>query len=321
MEIGNGFSLVEMLVAVALLSFIVLGLVAMFGQTQRAFRMSMTAVDVLETGSAMTEMQARELAEIRPAYVSNAVNFFVETPQVGEAIYAEPLRQALPPFLATGTPQMRTNYLQPFFFLSHPNQMWPDAAWVATGYYVVPDNPGVGVGTLYRYSATNYSAPSPKVFVLPPALLYNDFIAALSTVRTNLNVTRVAEGIVELRVRPFATNGFPIVNDGTSYGYTVYCTNALYANNLSFYRSIIRAASHRNLNCPERYDRCQFWSNAVPAYVELELGILEAQAYQRFKAISSANVRAQLAFLSNHVAQVHLFRQRIPMHNVDPSAY
>jgi hypothetical protein len=219
---------------------------------------------------------------------------------------------------------MRTNYLQPFFFLSHPNELWPDAAWVATGYYVVPDNPGVGVGTLYRYSLTNYSVPSPKVpVVLPDQLykLYNDFILALSTVRTNLNVTRVAEGIVDLRVRPFATNGFPIVNDGTSYGYTVYCTNAIFPNNLSFYRSIIQAASRRNLNCPERYDRCQFWSNAVPAYVELELGILEAQTYQRFKAISSANLPAQLAFLSNHVAQVHLFRQRIAMHNVDPSAY
>ena len=43
LAIGNGaFTLLEILVAVALLSFIVLGLFAMFNQTQRAFRQSMT---------------------------------------------------------------------------------------------------------------------------------------------------------------------------------------------------------------------------------------------------------------------------------------
>jgi hypothetical protein len=59
----------------------------------------------------------------------------------------------------------------------------------------------------------------------------------------------------------------------------------------------------------------------MPAYVELELGILESQTYHSYKAIVSANPAAAAAFLSNHVAQVHLFRQRVPIHNVDPSAY
>jgi hypothetical protein len=30
---------------------------------------------------------------------------------------------------------------------------------------------------------------------------------------------------------------------------------------------------------------------------------------------------AARTYLSNHVAQVHIFRQRIPVRNVDPSVY
>jgi hypothetical protein len=65
-----------------------------------------------------------------------------------------------------------------------------------------------------------------------------------------------------------------------------------------------------------------FSSNAVPAYVELELGILESQALERYKSIPDVN-NAPLNFLqnSNQTARVHLFRQRIPIRNVDPSAY
>src|SRR5439155_24110359 len=60
------FTLVELLVAVALMSFIVLGLLAMFSQTQRAFRASMTQTDVLESGRIFTDMMARELGQLAP---------------------------------------------------------------------------------------------------------------------------------------------------------------------------------------------------------------------------------------------------------------
>ncbi len=168
--------------------------------------------------------------------------------------------------------------------------------------------------------------------LLPPSVLENSFRIALVNLRTDTSasvsgcarlstVTRVADGVVHLRVRPFATNGFPIVSDGTAAGYTVFCTNALLPNTLTSYQAITQAVNHVNITCPERYDWCLFLSNAMPAYVELELGILEAQTYQRYKAIASANPPSAALFLSNHVAQVHIFRQRVPIHNVDPSAY
>ena len=64
-----------------------------------------------------------------------------------------------------------------------------------------------------------------------------------------------------------------------------------------------------------------FMSNALPAYLELEVGILEPHILERFKAIGNGNPVAQQRYLSNHVAQVHIFRQRIPVRTVDFSAY
>jgi hypothetical protein len=60
-------------------------------------------------------------------------------------------------------------------------------------------------------------------------------------------------------------------------------------------------------------------SNAVPAYVELELGILEAQILKKSRSIP--NPLLQSNFLSGYAAQEHIFRQRIPIRNVDTTAY
>src|SRR5260370_29875183 len=57
----RAFSLVEILVTMALLSVIVLGLLAMFHQTQRAFTQSLMQVDVLEAGRAATDVMTREV--------------------------------------------------------------------------------------------------------------------------------------------------------------------------------------------------------------------------------------------------------------------
>ena len=59
-RLRQAFTLIEVLVVVALLSVIILGLVAMFSQTQRAYTLGMTQVDVLEGGRAVTEMITRE---------------------------------------------------------------------------------------------------------------------------------------------------------------------------------------------------------------------------------------------------------------------
>jgi hypothetical protein len=67
---------------------------------------------------------------------------------------------------------------------------------------------------------------------------------------------------------------------------------------------------------------CTFYSNKVPASVEVELGVLEDRTLQRAESLPNmAPIYAQTAYLSKHVGQVHIFRQRAWIRNVDPSAY
>ena len=62
------------------------------------------------------------------------------------------------------------------------------------------------------------------------------------------------------------------------------------------------------------------FSNTLPASVEINLGVLEDRAIQRAQSLAD-NAAAQLVYLSNHVGQVHVFRQHVWIRNVDPSAY
>src|SRR5437867_6593815 len=81
--LSAAFSLIEIMVTVALLSFIVLGLLAMFTQTKRAFTSSMTQTDVMESGRAVVEMIVRDLEQLTPSHVVGLrgapnLNFFAE---------------------------------------------------------------------------------------------------------------------------------------------------------------------------------------------------------------------------------------------------
>ena len=76
----TAFSLVEMLIVSALLSVIILGLMAMFGQTQRAFRVGLAQTDVLDAGRATADMLAREVEQICPSHLPDTVNYYTEIP-------------------------------------------------------------------------------------------------------------------------------------------------------------------------------------------------------------------------------------------------
>src|SRR6266404_4176321 len=89
---SNAFTLIELMVAVGLMSFIVLGLLAMFNQTQRAFRASMTQTDVLESGRIATDMMVRELGQMAASDRAYTTNFFAEVLKT----FNQPLTQGLP---------------------------------------------------------------------------------------------------------------------------------------------------------------------------------------------------------------------------------
>ena len=314
----QAFSLVEILVTVALLSFIILGLFAVFNQVQRAFRGSMNQVDQLEAGRAATEMLPRELEETTPCG-ANAVTFYTQI-----IPSPAPLTQALP---GPGTTPMRVNLLQDCFMLVRSNQTWIGIGYCvrnsdANGRLYPPDTGAgqMGIGTLYRFSAsTNVLRSDGLNTGLPsdPSQLYVAFRNACVPGSPAIS-NRICDGVIHFCLQAFATNGFPIVGNGVR-------TNAYFrADALTVpprYSIVHPAQAVANFAYPGNVAGLCFWSNAVPAAVELQLGILEQRALERYNSI--ANPAARLAYLqrSETTSRIQLFRQRVPIRNVDPLAY
>ena len=90
------------------------------------------------------------------------------------------------------------------------------------------------------------------------------------------NSHRVADGIVHLQLRPYDVEG-RISTNSTASGFT-------------------------------------FMGSALPAYLDLEVGVLDPKTLEQFHALAE-NADPSLArnFLESHVGKVHLFRQRIPI--------
>jgi hypothetical protein len=292
------------MVTVGLLTFIIVGLLLMFNQTQRAFRTGMTQTDVLEAGRATMDMLARELEQMTPSSYPDSIfaggiryratNFFVEPSPVFS--WKDPLIQELP-----GNRDPRTNLIQRFFFLSKVNQ-----DWFGTGYEVIPDDPFGCVGSLYRF----VSPPVRGIFFPQPS---EQFLRAPVT-----NMNKIADGIVQLRLRSFARNGYLVTTNVFNR------TNAAFAvKTAGPWTNIANALAFNSVPFASAADlqqaACYFMSNAVPGYVEVELGILEPQTLQKYRSIPIRDAARQ--YLSNHVAQVHIFRQRVPIRNLDLSAY
>lgn len=323
----SGFSLIEILVTIGLLSFIILGLLAMFNQTQRAFTSSMKLTDVLESGRATMDMVSRELPQTTPCMFPDvyrngprirATNFFVE------------ISPGFPPASAllqelTGNYWPRTNVVQRFFFVTKLNQ-----DWIGIGYQVIPEDANGCVGSLYRFSSTNLYRNGPLMltssnFLVAAQIAMLNSASGLAvtnvylpTDNTTNYIARIADGIVHLRVRAFAKNGCLIVTNaflpGTNGVFAIMpppLTGPRYTNvwDTNLYGSV--------LDPDQSY--AYFMNEAVPAYVEVELGILEPQVLRKYRSIPIANVARQ--YLSNHVAEVHIFRQRVPIANVNFAAY
>lgn len=292
------FSLIEILVVVALLSVIILGLLAMFTQTQRAFRTSLTQTDVLASGRLVSDMLGRELEQIAPAY-QPGTNFYARIP-FDPATYYTPFIQPLPGTNNTRLPAVneRTNFLHDLFFISKRNQ-----DLVGIGYFVRVNNPQngnlslspQGVGNLYRFESTASALSGRTV-----SNLFNEFaLARLNDSRA----TKLAEGVIHFKVRAFDTNGAWIV---TNQSWTIGANYANYTMN----------------QVGREIELYEFASNAVPGAVEVELGILEDKTWQRFKALPAGGLPpAQYKFLTNQAGRVHLFRQRVAVRNLDPIAY
>ena len=340
--ISPAFSLIEILVTVALLSFIILGLFAVFNQTQRAFRSSMTQTDVLEAGRAANDLLARDLEQLTPSGAvlpippGRLAMYGISVTTTGANFYAQMIKDAPVVQSLPGGSQFRTNFLEDVFILTRDSQNW-----IGTGYCVrtqdvsgrlwLPEiQPGqLGVGSLYRYTATlpvTYNNPfnisdAQNGLRVDPANLCSNFLWACQPGSVLIS-NRVCDGVIHFHLRSFATNGFPIISENGLFRIPIFRPDAFtFPMTLSRYSAVRQATVIPNSAYPDAISGCWFWSNSVPAAVELEFGILEPRSYARYNSIPVP--AARLAYLQRDdvTTRVALFRQRVAIRNVDPLAF
>ncbi len=278
----RAFSLIEIMVVVALLSLIVVALMAVFSTTQRAFRSGITQTDMLEGGRAAVDLITTDLHGLAPSGGANfgAVNFVV----TNNASYSTPLVQPL-----TGGTVSRTNLLQQVFMLNRYNLQW----W-GVG-YAVAANSSDGLFALYRMV---YPVTTNGIGTNNPAAIYSAFTNFFAS-PTN-GGSHLVNGVVNFTVRAFDKNGFGI--KGAYAGFTPS------ASNRAAIFSIWGGEAGLVL-----------YSNVVPAAVELNLAVVEDRALARAESFPTFSGRTN--YLSQQSGAVHVFRQRVIIPNVDRMAY
>ena len=286
-QIANGFTLIEVMVVVVLLSVIVLALMAVFNSTQAAFRASVTQAGVLDDGRAAMDLMAADLRAMAPSDgVNGAVNFYAAV-----TTNASPLSPLYQPMV--GGNSTRTNVLETIFILSRGNQNGVPT-WYGVG-YAVTNGPSGSLYSLYRF-ATNH-----PVAAVDPALVFaRDFSGFLANVTSG---SHLLDGVVGLTIRAYDVNGGPMT------------TNIVYSG--------AQFVTNRNvLYFPPQSGETGFFmfSNALPASVQIEMGVLEDRALQRAESLSGS-LPAQGRYLAGAAGAVHVFRQRVTIPNVDPAAY
>lgn len=283
-----GFSLIELLLAVTIMGVIVAALYSVFNQTQRAMRSNATQVDVLEAGRATMDVLTRELEQLSFTGLGGRTNLFIglagtDTNHLSQAwrkprVEYEPVIQPL-----MGDREYRTNHRDGVFYLTRQGkELTGTALWV-----VDATN---GVGTLARYSAR-----------IPVGQLGFIDLLTVTGFQPLTNYVRLADGVVHFRLVAFDAQGFPMI-------WQKNLTNRFDTNLVELRRDPLGPTETQIV----------FRSNALPASIEIELGILEPQALEQLRSLPN-DPAVTRRFLSNRVGQVHLFRQRVPIRQSVPS--
>jgi type II secretory pathway component PulJ len=273
------FTILELMVAVGSMTLIVLVLYGIFDQTQRAMRSNIAQVDVLEGARAATDMLVMDIEQMSASHMARTTNLYV-------GLVTAPATLGL-----QGPRPSQDVALQEFFMLSSQGRDWRQI-----GYLVLPYRSGNSeqpVGTLYR---VELRSPMSQLTSNNLSATYFAERNLLVQNRTNALFQRVTDGVVHFRLRAYDTNGIPIWRSDPS-------TNNIYA---------ARDPGSGPRLAHDPYEiRYAFTDNALPAYLEMELGIIEPQVFEQLK--SMPNPAMAYRHLTNQASRVHLFQQRIPI--------
>lgn len=268
------YSLVEIMVAMSLLTVIVVGLMLTLNQTQRALRASGAQTDTLENGRAFLALLNREMGEI--------VNFSPTLTNVSRfaAMYrndASPLLQDIP----GGGGLKRTNELQSFCFVVPSKEL---NGWRAIFYdFRKSDQEERRVVDVYRAERTfpRWKATNEL------ASLQQEFFSWKFGAETATNdFTKLLSGVIHLRFQASEkTNGYPLMplSAEASHPRGYFFANPPLVN-----------------PAPAVY---------YPDSIEIELALLDTDTYKRSKPIENKTTLEN--FLADRAGNVQVFRQRI----------
>jgi type II secretory pathway pseudopilin PulG len=288
-----GMTLVEIMVAVGLLVVITTGLTLMFGQTQRAFKSSIAQVDVLEGSRAAFDLIVRDLEQITPVRYPGLTNIIVNySATVAPDVGVVPVGDLLPDKV--------TPVLQDVFFLSeHAGQRHGSVYWLSNSFGPLNGTKPSGIGTLYFHQSEERGSARTNLTRERIDVRWTQAVASFP--KTNYPSARIMDGVVHFRVRPYAANGepYPFRRDPRA-STPIYQPYPEALTNRGF--------ATRARTFPEAF---YFNSNSFPAFLEVELGVLEPQVVEQARALPT--LTAVNSFLTNHAEKIHIFRQLVPL--------
>ena len=307
----RAFSLLELLVAIGLLTVVILALYAMFDQTQKALHANISQTDVMESGRSVMELIVRDIERAQSPNLAGAINLAIQKADFVKSASAPD------PFVPPGTTDAkhRDYPLNDLFFLAQN----PSNQWTAFGFYVGHNTnaskaPDETLGTLYRFedrdhpqaargaSASDrfiafYTDPRPKSTYDLNRGADPDKKNFLNRIHRGTYSTRLLDNVLFFRVLPFGREGLPI--DQNTLRTHLATTNA----------SARGIAAANQAVYP--YFSTAFTGTALPSAVEVELGMLSPRLWTQYTNQASFDLKTN--FLAKHTADILVFRQRIPL--------
>lgn len=298
---SRGFTVLELMLSISIMTVIVIGLYTVFNQTQRALRSTMSQVDVLEGVRATSDLLVRDVEAATPlAFPNTNLTAMAAWTAFGSAPMAlQGLAKNARPVLVT--------QLQDIYLVKRQNDFWS-----GVGYWVGPiDTNQIGqpfhLGRLYRFEYETNSA------AFAHTNLYLRFADARDPLkRTRLHTSQaVMDGVVHLRLIAYDAQGYPLVYDERD---RPPYQRVMAAESLADPRSWLIDTVRSDATA---YDFRRFTHPRFPASVELEIGVVEGPVMTRYLAIPApAEARK---YLERNAGRVHLFRHRIPLRNAPNS--
>jgi type II secretory pathway pseudopilin PulG len=302
----HAFSLLEVLVAVGLMSIVILALYSMFDQTQKALRQNAAQTDVSEAGRAAIELIVRDLERAWATRVAEVTNNVVIRRTYSTASLAE-----------LGDGYSRDTAFHELFLLSRPDT----GQAPGLGLFVASETNALErtsdyIGTLYRYEVPLSSAVlgtnnvnlgavrnfSPQTLLRPGTAprTFNSFWRDFADLSTGVRAdsSRLIDGVVFFRAFAYGPNGQILDR-------TTLTTTNLYPNDIP---PDVQAYF---LTGPGKENVTTFGNAALPTTLEVEMGTLPPRLLSQFRSLPNENLKTN--FLARNFANILVFRQRIAL--------